>query len=308
MTILVDKEIIALCDRPQWEMTTTWSHRHLGIDKDDHVEKEMINITQRQRIDYHIPELVGKNRYVKDMPTERVTREFRELTQEEAHPYKAMIFPFVAEQVREIPTETKEDFHGRMRIIQDKLAVEFVAGDCPPGVFNDWIAQIGGERHMRHPGGKVISYGTSSMGYDVRVQNRFFVFTNALCRTIDPKNFDPKNYVEVIAESVLIPPNGFVLAVSMEYFQMPDDVAATVLGKSTYARCGINCLATPLEPGWEGYITLEFSNSTPSPVLMYAHEGAAQVIFHKGNQRPKVTYGDRGGKYQGQHGITLPTA
>ncbi len=146
-----------------------------------------------------------------------------------------------------------------------------------------------------------------SRGFSFIVNKQGYVFTNAHCRTIDPKSFDEKNFVEVIGESVTIPPNGFVLAVSEEYFQMPDDVAATVLGKSTYARCGINCLATPLEPGWEGYITLEFSNSTPSPVIMYANEGAAQVIFHKGNMRPKVTYGDRGGKYQGQHGITLPT-
>lgn len=152
----------------------------------------------------------------------------------------------------------------------------------------------------------VISYGCSSHGYDIRIGNKFKIFSNINSTVVDPKNFSADNFVDFEGDVCIIPPNSFVLASSMEYFNMPDDVSGLVLGKSTYARCGISCLATPLEPGWSGNVTLEFANTTPLPVMLYANEGAAQVQFHKSNSRPDVTYADRGGKYQDQVGITLP--
>ena len=156
-------------------------------------------------------------------------------------------------------------------------------------------------------GNKVISYGTSSYGYDVRLGRKFKIFTNANQGTgiIDPKNFDEKNYVDYEGDSVIIPPGGFLLGYSEEYIRVPKDVTVIVLGKSTYARCGCACLATPLEAGWEGQVTLEFSNSSPLPMKMYAGEGAAQLQFFRGAPC-ETSYADRDGKYQGQTGVTLP--
>lgn len=149
---------------------------------------------------------------------------------------------------------------------------------------------------------KIISYGTSSFGYDLRLAGKFKVFSNINSVQIDPKNFDDMAFVEVEKEEgdyILIPPNSFILAHSVEYFRMPDNVFGIVLSKSTYARCGIQCICTPPEPGWEGYLTLEFANCTPLPARMYVGEGCCQVVFFRG-KRPQVTYSDRSGKYQGQ--------
>lgn len=154
---------------------------------------------------------------------------------------------------------------------------------------------------------KIISYGCSSYGYDITLAPEFKIFTNINNTVVDPKNFDPKSFVDVKGDMCVIPPNSFVLGRSNEYFNMPNVVTGVVLGKSTYARVGISCLATPLECGWAGNITLEFANTTPLPALLYANEGCAQVIFLRGDMAPNVTYADRGGKYQGQQGITLPT-
>ena len=154
--------------------------------------------------------------------------------------------------------------------------------------------------------GKKISFGLSSYGYDARVSNEFKIFTNVNSEIVDPKNFKQSNFITKKAKECIIPPNSFVLASTVEYFKIPNDVMVICLGKSTYARCGIIVNVTPLEPGWEGYVTLEFSNTTPLPAKIYANEGAAQFIFIKGNERPKTTYAARKGKYMGQKGVTLP--
>ena len=153
---------------------------------------------------------------------------------------------------------------------------------------------------------KLISYGTSSYGYDVRCSNEFKVFTNINSATVDPKRFDENSFVDVKSDVCVIPPNSFALASTIEYFRIPRNVLTICLGKSTYARCGIIVNVTPLEPGWEGHVTLEFSNTTPLPAKIYANEGVAQFIFLKGNEKPDVSYADRNGKYMGQKGVTLP--
>ena len=151
-----------------------------------------------------------------------------------------------------------------------------------------------------------ISYGLSSYGYDARVSNEFKIFTNVNSEVVDPKNFKQSNFISKRVSECIIPPNSFVLASTVEYFKIPNDIMVICLGKSTYARCGIIVNVTPLEPGWEGYVTLEFSNTTPLPAKVYANEGAAQFIFLKGNEKPEVTYADRDGKYMKQKGVTLP--
>ena len=153
---------------------------------------------------------------------------------------------------------------------------------------------------------KKISYGLSSFGYDARVSNEFKIFTNVNSEVVDPKDFKPSNFITKNVSECIIPPNSFVLASTVEYFRIPKNVLVVCLGKSTYARCGIIVNVTPLEPGWEGHVTLEFSNTTPLPAKVYANEGVAQFIFLKGNETPETTYSDRNGKYMGQTGVTLP--
>ncbi|WP_193370099.1 dCTP deaminase [Pelagibius marinus] len=152
----------------------------------------------------------------------------------------------------------------------------------------------------------VISYGVSSYGYDARVATEFKIFTNVDNAIVDPKNFSDQSFVERDTEVCIIPPNSFVLARTVEYFRIPRDVLVICLGKSTYARCGIIVNVTPLEPEWEGHVTLEFSNTTPLPAKVYANEGACQFLFLKGATPPEVSYADRAGKYMGQRGVTLP--
>ena len=151
-----------------------------------------------------------------------------------------------------------------------------------------------------------ISYGLSSFGYDARVSNEFKIFTNVNSEIVDPKNFKLNNFISKKGDECIIPPNSFVLSSTVEYFKIPNDVMVICLGKSTYARCGIIVNVTPLEPSWEGNVTLEFSNTTPLPAKIYANEGAAQFIFLKGNEKPDITYADRNGKYMKQSGVTLP--
>ena len=154
--------------------------------------------------------------------------------------------------------------------------------------------------------GNKISYGLSSFGYDARVLNEFKIFTNVNSEIVDPKNFKLNNFISKKGDECIIPPNSFVLSSTVEYFRIPNDVMVICLGKSTYARCGIIVNVTPLEPSWEGNVTLEFSNTTPLPAKIYANEGAAQFIFLKGNEKPDITYADRNGKYMKQSGVTLP--
>ncbi len=152
----------------------------------------------------------------------------------------------------------------------------------------------------------VISYGVSSYGYDIRVDREFKVFTNINHTVVDPKNFDPKSFVTVNADYCIIPPNSFALAKTIEYFKIPRDVLTVCVGKSTYARCGIIINVTPFEPEWEGYVTLEISNTTPLPAKIYAREGIAQVLFFQGSEPCQISYKDKKGKYQKQKGLVLP--
>ncbi|PRY63915.1 dCTP deaminase [Vreelandella songnenensis] len=153
---------------------------------------------------------------------------------------------------------------------------------------------------------RVISYGTSSYGYDVRCADEFKVFTNIHSAIVDPKAFDAKSFVDIKGDVCIIPPNSFALARTVEYFRIPRNVLTICLGKSTYARCGIIVNVTPLEPEWEGHVTLEFSNTTNLPAKIYAHEGVAQMLFLESDEVCETSYKDRGGKYMGQRGVTLP--
>ena len=175
-----------------------------------------------------------------------------------------------------------------------------------------WIKEMVRTNNMISPfenkqvRGNKISYGLSSFGYDARVSNEFKIFTNVNSEIVDPKNFKLNNFISKKGDECIIPPNSFVLSSTVEYFRIPNDVMVICLGKSTYARCGIIVNVTPLEPSWEGNVTLEFSNTTPLPAKIYANEGASQFIFLKGNEKPDITYADRNGKYMMQSGVTLP--
>ena len=179
-----------------------------------------------------------------------------------------------------------------------------------------WITKMAREHGMIEPfveeqvrsidGRQVVSFGISSYGYDIRVSNQFRIFTNVYGTVIDPKNFDPKGLVEVNSDVCLIPPNSFALALSVEWFRIPNNVLTICVGKSTYARCGIIVNVTPFEPGWEGRAVLEISNTTPLPAKIYANEGLAQVLFFESDTRCRMSYADRKGKYQRQRDITLP--
>jgi dCTP deaminase len=179
-----------------------------------------------------------------------------------------------------------------------------------------WIRRMAAEHAMIEPfssqqvrvadGHKIVSYGTSSYGYDVRCAEDFKIFTNINSTIVDPKNFDEKSFVDFKGPVCIIPPNSFALASTVEYFRIPRNVLVATLGKSTYARCGIIVNVTPLEPEWEGHVTLEFSNTTPLPAKIYANEGVAQMLFFESDEVCETSYKDRGGKYQGQRGVTLP--
>jgi dCTP deaminase len=187
------------------------------------------------------------------------------------------------------------------------------------GIKSDkWIRRMAQQQGMIEPFesgqvrdagyGRVISYGTSSYGYDVRCSDEFKIFTNINSAIVDPKNFDSNSFVDIKSDVCIIPPNSFALARTVEYFRIPRDVLTICLGKSTYARCGIIVNVTPLEPEWEGHVTLEFSNTTTLPAKIYANEGVAQMLFFTGDEICETSYKDRGGKYQGQTGVTLPKA
>ena len=179
-----------------------------------------------------------------------------------------------------------------------------------------WIRRMARDHGMIEPfeprqvrvaaAGKIISYGVSSYGYDVRCADHFKIFTNINSSIVDPKAFDEGSFVDFYGECCIIPPNSFALASTVEYFRIPRDVLVICLGKSTYARCGIIVNVTPLEPEWEGHVTLEFSNTTPLPAKIYANEGVAQLVFLGAGEICETSYGDRDGKYQGQRGVTLP--
>lgn len=177
---------------------------------------------------------------------------------------------------------------------------------------DSWIREMARTKGMIEPftdhleRGGAISYGVSSYGYDARVADEFKIFTNVDSAVVDPKEFSDKSFVNRQTDVCVIPPNSFALARTVEYFRIPRDTLVICLGKSTYARCGIIVNVTPLEPEWEGHVTLEFSNTTPLPAKIYANEGACQFIFLKADEQCETSYGDRSGKYMGQRGVTLP--
>ncbi len=181
-----------------------------------------------------------------------------------------------------------------------------------PVMSDRWIRRMASEHGMIEPFEDrqrregTISYGLSSYGYDARVANEFKIFTNVNNALVDPKDFAQESFVDRVADVCIIPPNSFALARTVEYFRIPRDVLVICLGKSTYARCGIIVNVTPLEPGWEGHVTIEISNTTPLPCKIYANEGIAQFLFLQGNEPCEISYADRRGKYQGQRGVTLP--
>ncbi len=175
-----------------------------------------------------------------------------------------------------------------------------------------WIKKMALEQHMIEPfvesqvRNGVISYGVSSYGYDIRVADEYKIFTNVYSAVVDPKAFDPKSMVDYRGEVCVIPPNSFALARTIEYFRIPRGVLTVCLGKSTYARCGIIVNVTPFEPEWEGYVTLEISNTTPLPARIYSNEGIAQVLFFEADEQCEISYADKKGKYQKQQSIVLP--
>jgi len=177
---------------------------------------------------------------------------------------------------------------------------------------DQWIKRMALEHGMIVPfeekqhRGDVVSYGLSSYGYDVRIADEFKIFTNVFGAVVDPKAFDPKSFVDFQGEVCIIAPNSFALGRTVEYFRIPRNVMTICVGKSTYARCGIITNVTPLEPGWEGHITLEISNTTPLPAKIYANEGIAQILFFESDEECMISYADKQGKYQGQRGVTLP--
>ena len=177
---------------------------------------------------------------------------------------------------------------------------------------DSWIRRMARDHRMIEPfvdtqvRGTAISYGVSSYGYDIRVADEFKIFTNINNTVIDPKNFDPRSFVDVKTDVCIVPPNSFALARTIEYFRIPRDVLTICLGKSTYARCGIIVNVTPFEPEWEGTVTLEISNTTPLPAKIYANEGIAQVLFFQSDEPCEMSYKDKKGKYQAQVGVTLP--
>jgi dCTP deaminase len=177
---------------------------------------------------------------------------------------------------------------------------------------DSWIRRMVNEHHMIEPfvenqvHAGVISYGLSSYGYDIRVANEFKIFTNVYSAIVDPKNFDPRSMIDFSGEVCIIPPNSFALARTVEYFRIPRNILTICVGKSTYARCGIIVNVTPFEPEWEGFVTLEISNTTPLPAKIYSNEGIAQVLFFDGDEICEVSYADRKGKYQKQQTILLP--
>jgi dCTP deaminase len=183
---------------------------------------------------------------------------------------------------------------------------------------DQWIRRMARDARMIEPfaseqvrevkGQKIVSYGTSSYGYDVRCAPEFKIFTNINSTIVDPKAFDAKSFVDFPGDVCIIPPNSFALARTVEYFRIPRNVLVVTVGKSTYARCGIICNVTPLEPEWEGHVTLEFSNTTPLPAKIYANEGVAQMLFFESDEICVTSYRDRAGKYMGQKGVTLPKA
>ena len=218
-------------------------------------------------------------------------------------------FPFFAPG----PTPRYTLPHSPQPPVKTTPSTDAPAAQKPMTIKSDrWIRRMAEDHGMIEPfePGQVrkgtISYGLSSYGYDIRVAPEFKVFTNVYSVVVDPKVFDERSFVDVPASECIIPPNSFALARTVEFFRVPRDTLVLCVGKSTYARCGIIVNVTPLEPTWQGHLTLEISNTTPLPAKIYANEGIAQLLFFQSDEEPEIAYKDRGGKYQDQKGVTLP--
>lgn len=214
--------------------------------------------------------------------------------------FKPMIEPFEYGQVRNSGKPvTYEEFKARLLSYSHPSPVRAPVEEDLRRNYDAYLGTFNADN-------KLISYGTSSYGYDVRCADEFKIFTNINSSVIDPKNFDPDCFVDFKGDVCIIPPNSFVLARTVEYFRIPRNVLTVCLGKSTYARCGIIVNVTPLEPEWEGHVTLEFSNTTNLPAKIYANEGVAQMLFFESDEECETSYADRGGKYMGQTGVVVP--
>jgi len=274
-TVLSDRQIRNMCEVPVGVLQFL-DLRERGVENRVHVpffENELVDLST------HIARL-GKI-YAGNEHVEQVDRFDEVWIARTQADFKPMISPFSPTQVR-------------ARQVQDAVSVREPDGSLTQYPILDVCEE------------KIISWGTSSYGYDVRCAEEFKIFTNINSTMIDPKNFDSLNFVEHKGEFCIIPPNSFVLARTVEHFRIPRDVVANCLGKSTYARCGISVMVTPLEPEWEGYLTLEFANTTPLPAKLYANEGCAQIQFFRGSEACEVSYKDRGGKYQNQIADAIP--
>lgn len=243
-------------------------------------------------------------------------------------PTKTALKPKSADNLRANLAKRKDQVKERARVDETQGQINIAEQEAnrvvtatdpnmPPGILPDHairdLAVTHGmidpfhEKLQRdHAGNKILSYGLSSYGYDARCAPEWMIFTNIDNAIVDPKNFTENSFVERSGDVCVIPPNSFVLTRTVEYFRIPSDVLVVCIGKSTYARCGLIVNVTPLEPGWEGHVTLEISNTTPLPARVYAHEGVAQFLFFKGSSPCEINYADRAGKYQGQRGVTLP--
>lgn len=299
MTILADSQIRALCEVPVGEFVVS-DHSTFGVAKEVRVPFYGDDI---HRLDELADMLMARH---KSYPHETPVAEHysKEQVTRKRENFKPMIEPFFSKQVR---ATTRYATNEELRAFN----LHHPDNKDHPEYNPDYKLPEGAEYNLDHglifPNGKkVISYGLSSFGYDVTCGDEFKIFTNVNSAVVDPKNFDPNSFVTVKTTAkkpyIIIPPNSFALAVTREYFCIPRDVLTVCLGKSTYARCGIIVNVTPFEPEWEGYVTLEFSNTTPLPAKIYADEGCAQVLFFRGSVPCDVSYKDRSGKYMGQVG------
>lgn len=291
MTILSDKEIRELSVPPIAVLTQNNKSffSHLTKEGIDEVNLKNVGVYQFEQCTME----VMRNHFY----------HWRPVTEADLAQWSGMITPYTEGQVR----DRCRDMNAEERAFWNDWKRNTLGRPLP----DKYIMGSGDDQTMLIKE-KIISYGTSSYGYDLRCGHKFKIFSNINAAIVDPKGLDPQSFVDVEVQNdgdyIIVPPNGFALTYSLEHIKMPKDVTGVVLGKSTYARTGLICIATPLEAGWEGYVTLEFANSTPLPMKLYAGEGCCQVLFHRGAVQCEVSYADRNGKYMNQPAeVVLPT-
>lgn len=302
MTILSDNEIKARCLKPMFVV-------YQGDKDKSDMQMFFVNEKVKEFVDAQNMAMFGTASFLEargGVPESILSTRwvgYRDITEEDLKTWKPLISDFVDGQVKTYRREPTKAEKQLWDSLHDDSSADMM---LPDSFINDNIDN--GLEILE----KAISHGTSSYGYDLRAGFKYKIFTNVMSAVVDPKNLDSRSFIDVeadkVGEPIIIPPNSFILTHSLERIQMPRDITGIVLGKSTYARCGVNCLATPLEAGWEGYVTLEFTNGTPLPVKFYPGEGCCQVLFFKGDNPCKVSYADRKGKYQDQPAeVVLPT-